>query len=134
MAMEKKLFARRASGLVRVIGPFSALAFGVHNTSLSYSGTISLSWIPALFPGTQVYWLLLIGGIWCGIHGTNYAMVGTLMPRSGADYVFNSRIWRPDLSFALSLTYVIYSAIVSGTECGMNSWWMQSLFQSLGYL
>jgi len=134
MAAEKKLFARRASGLVRVIGPFAALAFGVHNTSLSYSGTISLSWIPALFPGTQVYWLLLIGGIWCGIHGTNYAMIGTLMPRSGADYVFNSRIWRPDLSFALSLTYVIYSAIVSGTECGMNSWWMQSLFQSLGYL
>ncbi len=129
---EKKLFARRASGLVRVIGPFSALAFGVHNTSLSYSGTITLSWIPALFPGVNAYWVLLIGGIWCGIHGTNYAMVGTLMPRAGADYVFNSRIWRPDISFALSFVYVLYSAITSGTECGMNSWWFSMMFQSLG--
>jgi amino acid transporter len=131
---EKKLFARRASGLVRVIGPFSALAFGVHNTSLSYSGTITLSWIPALFPGVNAYWVLLIGGIWCAIQGTNYAMVGTLMPRAGADYVFNSRIWRPDLSFALSFVYVIYSAITSGTECGMNSWWFSMMFQTLGRL
>jgi hypothetical protein len=29
---------------------------------------------------------------------------------------------------------VLYSALTSGTECGMNSWWFSMIFQSLGKL
>jgi APA family basic amino acid/polyamine antiporter len=122
---EKRVFVRRASGLVRIIGPYAATAMAVLNTSPSYSGTISLSWVPYLWPGVNVIWILFLG-IWlCGLQGTNYAMVGTLMPRSGADYVFGSRLWRPDILFGIYIAYIAYSGITGGVELAMNSWFIQ---------
>jgi APA family basic amino acid/polyamine antiporter len=124
-AGEKRIFVRRASGLIRIIGPYAATGMAVLNTSPSYSGTISLSWVPYLWPGVNVIWILFLG-IWlCGLQGTNYAMVGTLMPRSGADYVFGSRLWRPDILFGVYIAYIIYSGVTAGVELAMNSYFIQ---------
>ncbi len=131
---ERRVFARRASGLVRVIGPYAATAFAALNTSPSYSGTISLSWIPFQWPGVNVFWILFLG-IWLsGIQGMNYAMIGTLMPRSGADYVFGSRIWRPDILFGIYMAFIIYSAVTAGLECALNAAFIQVPLYTLGSL
>jgi amino acid transporter len=124
-SIERKVFARRASGLVRVIGPYAATAFAALNTSPSYSGTISLSWIPFQWPGVNVFWILFLG-IWLsGIQGTNYAMIGTLTPRAGADYVFGSRLWRPDLIFGVYMAFIVYSGVTAGLECALNAAFIQ---------
>jgi len=40
---ERKLYARKSSGLIRTIGIFGAMVFGVHCISLSSSGLIPYS-------------------------------------------------------------------------------------------
>lgn len=124
-SIEQKVFARKASGLVRVIGPYAATAFAALNTSPSYSGTISLSWIPFQWPGVNAFWILFLG-IWLsGIQGINYAMIGTLTPRSGADYVFGSRLWRPDVIFGVYMAFIAWSGITAGLECALNAAFIQ---------
>jgi amino acid transporter len=122
---EQRVFARKASGLVRVIGPYAATAFAALNTSPSYSGTVSLSWVPFLWPGVSAFWILFLG-IWlAGIQGINYAMIGTLTPRSGADYVFGSRLWRPDVIFGVYMAFIVWSGVTAGTECSLNAAFIQ---------
>jgi len=122
---EQKVFARKASGLVRVIGPYAATAFAALNTSPSYSGTVSLSWIPFQWPGVSAFWILFLG-IWlAGIQGINYAMIGTLTPRSGADYVFGSRLWRPDIIFGVYMAFIVWSGVTAGLECSLNAAFIQ---------
>jgi len=124
-SIEQRVFARKASGLVRVIGPYAATAFAALNTSPSYSGTVSLSWIPYLWPGVSAFWILFLG-IWLsGIQGINYAMIGTLTPRSGADYVFGSRLWRPDIIFGVYWAFIAWSGITAGLECSLNAAFIQ---------
>ncbi len=124
-AVEQRVFARKASGLVRVIGPYAATAFAALNTSPSYSGTISLSWIPFQWPGVNAFWILFLG-IWLsGIQGVNYAMIGTLTPRSGADYVFGSRLWRPDIIFGVYMAFIVWSGVTAGLECSLNAAFIQ---------
>ena len=124
-SIEHRVFARKASGLVRVIGPYAATAFAALNTSPSYSGTVSLSWLPFQWPGVNVFWILFLG-IWLsGIQGINYAMIGTLTPRAGADYVFGSRLWRPDVLFGVYLAFLVYSGITAGLECALNAAFIQ---------
>ena len=50
---DKKLYARKSSGLVRTIGIFGAMVFGVHCISLSSSGLIPFSWVAGVWPGQQ---------------------------------------------------------------------------------
>jgi amino acid transporter len=124
-SIEQRVFARKASGLVRVIGPYAATAFAALNTSPSYSGTISLSWIPFQWPGVNAFWILFLG-IWlAGIQGINYAMIGTLTPRSGADYVFGSRLWRPDIIFGVYMAFIVWSGVTAGLECSLNAAFIQ---------
>jgi len=124
-SIEQRVFARKASGLVRVIGPYAATAFAALNTSPSYSGTVSLSWIPFLWPGVSAFWILFLG-IWLsGIQGINYAMIGTLTPRSGADYVFGSRLWRPDIIFGVYMAFIVWSGVTAGLECSLNAAFIQ---------
>lgn len=131
-SVEKRVFARRASGLVRVIGPYAATSFAALNTSPSYSGSVSLSWIPYLWPGVSAFWILFLG-IWLsGIQGMNYATIGTLMPRSGADYVFGSRLWRPDILFGVYITFIVYSAVTAGLECALNAAFIQVPLYTFG--
>ncbi len=47
----KKLYARKSSGLVRTIGVFGAMVFGIHCISLSSSGLIPSRGWPVSGPG-----------------------------------------------------------------------------------
>ena len=55
---DKKLYARKSSGLVRTIGIFGAMVFGVHCISLSSSGLIPFSWVAGVWPGSSIIGVL----------------------------------------------------------------------------
>jgi len=112
---EKALFVRKASGLVRSIGGFDAMIFGVHCISLSSSGLISFAWLVFLWPGADIFSLLTIAMIFCLFHAVTYSQIGATMPRAGADYVFASRTLNPTLAFASSWTLTIFSGVVAGS-------------------
>jgi amino acid transporter len=112
---ERKLYARKSSGLIRTIGVFGAMVFGVHCISLSSSGLIPYSWIAGVWPGSSIIGVLTVAMIFCLFHAYTYAAIGATMPRSAADYTLGSRVLSAPLAFAASWTLVIFSAMVAGS-------------------
>ena len=112
---EKKLFVRRASGLTRIIGPFAAMVFGVHCISLSSSGLIPYAWCPWLWPGADLVALLTFSMLLCLLHATTYAQIGSIYPRSGADYILGSRIINPILQFGASFSFTVFTCLTAGS-------------------
>src|SRR5512137_2171815 len=114
-ASGKKLYARKSSGLVRTIGVFGAMVFGVHCISLSSSGTIPWSWVAGVWPGSSIIGVLTVAMVFCLFHAYTYSVIGATMPRSAADYTMASRSLSAPLAFAASWTLVIFSAMVAGS-------------------
>ncbi len=114
-AKGKKLYARKSSGLVRTIGVFGAMVFGVHCISLSSSGLIPFSWVAGVWPGSSIIGVLTVAMFFCLFHAYTYAVIGATMPRSAADYTLASRTLSAPLAFAASWTLVIFSAMVAGS-------------------
>jgi basic amino acid/polyamine antiporter, APA family len=112
---DKKLYARKSSGLVRTIGIFGAMVFGVHCISLSSSGLIPFSWVAGVWPGSSIIGVLTVAMIFCLFHAYTYSVIGATMPRSAADYTLASRTLSAPLAFAASWTLVIFSAMVAGS-------------------
>jgi len=114
-ATGKKLYARKSSGLVRTIGVFGAMVFGVHCISLSSSGVLPYSSIAGTWPGSSIIGVLTVAMFFCLFHAYTYAVIGAAMPRSAADYTLASRTLSAPLAFAASWTLVIFSAMVAGS-------------------
>jgi APA family basic amino acid/polyamine antiporter len=114
-AQDKKLYARKSSGLVRTIGIFGAMVFGVHCISLSSSGLIPFSWVAGVWPGSSIIGVLTVAMFFCLFHAYTYSVIGATMPRSAADYTMASRTLNAPLAFAASWTLVIFSAMVAGS-------------------
>ena len=112
---DKKLYARKSSGLVRTIGIFGAMVFGVHCISLSSSGLIPFSWVAGVWPGSSIIGVLSVAMFFCLFHAYTYSVIGATMPRSAADYTMASRTLSAPLAFAASWTLVIFSAMVAGS-------------------
>jgi amino acid transporter len=112
---DRKLYARKSSGLVRTIGVFGAMVFGVHCISLSSSGLIPFSWVAGVWPGSSIIGVLTVAMFFCLFHAYTYSVIGATMPRSAADYTLGSRVLSAPLAFAASWTLVIFSAMVSGS-------------------
>jgi len=109
-----KVFVRRASGLVRIIGPFAAMVFGVHCISLSSSGLIPYAWVPWLWPGADLIAILTVAMIMSIFHAITYSQIGSIYPRSGADYVLASRVFHPLIQFPLSFGFLIFTFLTAG--------------------
>src|SRR4030065_1325078 len=110
----RKLYARKRSGLVLIIGVFGAMVFGVHCISLSSSGLIPFSWVAGVWPGSSIIGVLTVAMFFCLFHAYTYAVIGATMPRSAADYTLASRTLSAPLAFVASWALVLFSAMVAG--------------------
>jgi amino acid transporter len=80
-------------------------------TTLILGAALTYLWVPYAFPHANI----VVGVIITGVLGTTmmvaYAMLGTAMPRSGGDYVFQSRLVHPALATGLIMSgYMIWLA------------------------
>ncbi len=124
MAEAKGVFLREATGLSREMSRIDALYYNVLTCAL-----ISMTnlWVflsgPAAFPGGDVTLSLLISSIIVVPLGVAYAMLAASMPRTGGEYVYQSRILHPSLGFSLVFTAsVIFSlSWVAWTVWGINA-------------
>jgi amino acid transporter len=114
MTETPRVFVRRTSGLVRIIGPFAAMVFGVHCISLSSSGLIPYAWVPWLWPGADLVAVLTVAMIMCIFHAFTYSQIASIYPRSGADYVLSSRMFHPLIQFPLSFGFLIFTFLTAG--------------------
>jgi amino acid transporter len=94
----RTLFTRQSSGLVREVSVVNALFF---NTAAFIGGTLGgaygiavLAGVPVVVVGglTNWSWVAFLVGAACVLLALIFASLTSVMPRSGGDYVFTSRI------------------------------------------
>jgi amino acid transporter len=107
------LFTRKATGLVRAGRTSDALFYNLMWSSVAL--VFAFYWLFfAFYPGANAIVGVLIAAA-VGLPGAFlYAMLTHMMPRTGGDYVFNSRSLHPALGFAANFCYSVWLAITLG--------------------
>jgi amino acid transporter len=145
---EKKLFVRKATGLVREIGPLTAaiiilanvMGLGWQKRVFQFTGAAPLPenlWVAGIPPMVMAF---IIGGIIIILSVLAFSILIAAMPRSGGGYVVISRLISPTWAFVgswfefLSISwsfgiiavavfegiYFIFGPVVGVTSAGVN--------------
>jgi APA family basic amino acid/polyamine antiporter len=102
-----EVFVRRSSGLVRVMSARSAFIYNVLTMGLIFPWTYL--WAPGALPGGQLVWGILLAMLLQIPIAFAYVWLSTALPRSGGDYVFQSRVLGGGIAFTLVMSgFVIW--------------------------
>src|SRR5512136_145462 len=100
---EQMTFARKASGLVRGLSFLDAFGVGFMNQGLTPSMWVMISFGLGVYLGGNLIWATVISALLCGIgFSLVWGILGGSMPRSGGEYIYNSRILHPIVGIAES--------------------------------
>lgn len=128
LATEKSLQSpsveTRSTGLVREITPADQLIFNLFMLNLGLAGVYIFEFGPFARPQANLYLSTLAAGIGFSAVGAVYALLSNAIPRTGGDYVFNTRILGPTLGFLGSwINFVVFTTI----GCASVAWfWAHS--------
>ena len=102
-----EVFTRKASGLVRVMSPYSAFVYNILTMGLIFPWTCL--WAPGALPGGRLVWGILLAMVIEIPIALAYVWLSTAMPRSGGDYVFQSRVFGGGTAFTVVMSgFVIW--------------------------
>jgi amino acid transporter len=108
------LFTRKATGLVREARATDALFYNVMWASVALAFAFYWLLYGFAYQGSNAWVAFLIAAA-LGVPGAFlYAMLAQIMPRTGGDYVFNSRSLHPSLGFAGNFSYCFWLAVIYG--------------------
>lgn len=110
------VFTRASSGLVRQVRTDDVMYYGWQQIALSYIIFIVLAW--GAYPGASMELAALLavfGGIAMGVC---YALLASVYPRSGGEYVFISRVVHPAAGFAVSVSFAFWQIFYFGINGG----------------
>jgi amino acid transporter len=100
---EQMAFARKASGLVRGLSFVDAFGVGFMNQGLTPSMWVMISLGLGVYTGGNLIIATLLSALLCGIgFSLVWGILGGSMPRSGGEYIYNSRIIHPLIGIAES--------------------------------
>src|SRR5512141_1488908 len=100
-------FTRNASGLVRVMSPYSAFIYNILTMGLIFPWTYL--WAPGALPGGRLVWGILLAMFFEIPIALTYVWLSTALPRSGGDYVFQSRVFGGGTAFTVVMSgFVIW--------------------------
>jgi basic amino acid/polyamine antiporter, APA family len=100
---EQMTFARKASGLVRGLSFIDAFGVGFMNQGLTPSMWVMISFGLGVYLGGNLIIATLLSALLCGIgFSLVWGILGGSMPRSGGEYIYNSRILHPLIGIAES--------------------------------
>lgn len=101
--MSDMVFARKASGLVRGLSFMDAFGVGFMNQGLTPSMWVMISLGLGVYTGGNLIIATLLSVILCGVgFSLVWGILGGSMPRSGGEYIYNSRILHPLIGIAES--------------------------------
>jgi len=102
-----EVFTRKASGLVRVMSPYSAFIYNILTMGLIFPWTYL--WAPGALPGGRLVWGILLAMVIEIPIAFVYVWLSTALPRSGGDYVFQSRVFGGGIAFTIVMSgFVIW--------------------------
>src|SRR5467141_3585446 len=97
------LFLRNATGLVKAWSTFDAFVYSFWSVNLITLGLYGMSFAYTV-PDGQLLAAILIFGVLTTFLVITYAMLVSVMPRTGGDYAWQSRVLGGGLGFVLSIT------------------------------
>jgi amino acid transporter len=93
------LFVRRSSGLIREFRPADVFVFNTLGYALGLVLMVVPTFIAALWPEQNVLLVVTIGTALTIFNAAMYGYLAGVMPRSGGDYVYLSRVIHPAIGF-----------------------------------
>jgi basic amino acid/polyamine antiporter, APA family len=93
------LFLRRSSGLVREFRPADVFVFNTLGYALGLVLAVVPSFMAGLWPEQNVLLVVTIGTVLTISNAAMYGYLAGVMPRSGGDYVYLSRVVHPAAGF-----------------------------------
>jgi basic amino acid/polyamine antiporter, APA family len=107
-------FERRATGLVREAGTLDVLIYNMNFISLGLMAALVFLFSSAFYPGANLYVTAIL--IFLVVIPTSlvFAFFASAMPRSGADYVYVSRVLHPALGMMSSWNNTVWWFIYGG--------------------
>jgi len=106
-------FPRKASGLVRELGWWSAFSISISYTvgsGINYYAIRSTAW----HPGSNIPLAFIIGALPMIFLAYIYTEMGIMMPRSGGDYIYISRVLDPGVGFMANWLYFVANNFATG--------------------
>lgn len=100
-----EVFSRRASGLTRVVSPWTALAYSFVAPNITQA-SFYLLWAVTLYQGANMPFAILFM-LTLIPFAAIYVYFSSAMPRSGGEYIYISRVLAPFLGFIASWTLTI---------------------------
>lgn len=126
-AAGRTVFRRSASGLMRQFTAYDVLIYNVAWSMLLIDGTAYVYLQgPFAFPGANMPLGLLVVTLWATPQFLAYSMLASTMPRSGGDYVWQSRILHGSIGFA-TMMLMAFSLWI---WIAFNGWWVTAFSSS----
>ena len=103
---QPSLYVRQTSGLVRTVGPRTALFANLVGMGI----IVNFFWITeaaAFYPNANLITTVGIGVLINVGVGYVYWMLASAMPRSGGDYIFVGRIFHPSIGLGINLLFSV---------------------------
>ena len=104
-AVAPQVFTRRASGLVRVMSPYSAFVYNILTMGVIFPWTYL--WAPTAFQGSNFVLGILFAFLFELPIALAYVWLATSLPRSGGDYVFQSRVFGGGFGFTVVFAFFV---------------------------
>jgi APA family basic amino acid/polyamine antiporter len=107
-------FQRRATGLVREAGTLDVLVYNINFISLGLMAALVFLFSTAFYPGANLYVTAVLMFLVVIPTSLVFAFFASAMPRSGADYVYVSRVLHPALGMMSSWNNTVWWFIYGG--------------------
>ncbi len=120
-------FVRKASGLVRDFSQLDAWIYNVIAINIVLNVALSYVLIAVTYPQASMWLALVLAGIFCTFEAIVYAFFTTAMPRSGGDYVFQSRVLGGGVATLFAFSAVTLSQII---WMGVAGWFGANIVMS----
>ena len=117
---DKRIFLRKASGLIRTAGLADTFIYNLGVVSIGLGVGSMLYYGPAFYPQGNLIWGCVIAGVAMAMISFGFITWTITLPRSGGIYVFGSRILPPALALTMSLVEITAWLFY----CAIAAYWM----------
>jgi amino acid transporter len=97
------MFVRKASGLVRAWSVFDGFLYAMYAVNIITLGFYIFASAPSV-PNAHLVPAIIVSSVFVVFECVVYAMLVSVMPRAGGDYVWQSRILGSGLGFVMTIT------------------------------